>query len=73
MTDTMTDIITHEMEHCERLARREGWDGDDFEPTYEDLDCASDRIQARVGRYPTSAEWADAGYPVFENADYCSA
>jgi len=71
MADTMTGTIAAAMTECEAAAREQGWEGD-WHPLPADLEYAADQTKATHGRYPTVAEWEDAGYKVFPNGAYCA-
>jgi len=71
MADTMTGTIAAAMTECEAAAREQGWEGD-WHPLPADLEYGADQVKAAHGRYPTVAEWEDAGYKVFPNGAYCA-
>lgn len=67
----LTDTIPTAMAECEASAREQGWQGD-WHPQPADLEYVADQVKRLLGRYPTAAEWEDAGYKVFPNPAYCS-
>ena len=71
MADTMTGTIAAAMTECEAAAREQGWEGD-WHPLPADLEYVADQAKATHGRYPTVAEWEDAGYKVFPDGAYCA-
>ena len=52
-----TDKIKSLLAECEKLARIEGFEGEDFQPTSADLVWVCDEL----GRKPTAEEWKAAG------------
>ena len=59
--EDMTGLLRGLVGDCERVAREHGYDGDDYEPTREDMRWIVERVQAECRRAPTRDEWASAG------------
>lgn len=57
ITDTTITQIKSLLESCVEEARRQGWDGERYDYTAQDLQWVTDEL----GRKPTAAEWAGAG------------
>jgi len=56
-TDVVPGIVAGTLAECEAEARRQGHDGDTWEPTVYDCDLACMRVMASHGRKPRRDEW----------------
>lgn len=57
--NTRTEEMLELLSDCEGAARMQGWAGDGYEHTAEDLEWVIEIL----GRKPTRDEWVDGGLP----------
>ena len=69
-SENVISIIKREAERCESEARKQGWDGDDYELTAEDCDFIAEAVKDEIDRMPTKAEWSAAGFGWVGNRHY---
>jgi hypothetical protein len=56
---TTKEFLAAKIEECERSARENGWEGEEFDLTKGDAEYVAAGFRERFGRLPYKAEWLE--------------